>query len=136
MASTNFRIRLTSGSGTPDQPPLAAWPLIEAPPVVRYPQPSRRTGMGYPAGHIGMPYIIIGRDRIDETGTAYYNALFTTVDQAYALVRVKAYDPRSNSWKIYDGTMWRPTFSDNAIGGPWLVGYRIRISDLNEVDSW
>jgi hypothetical protein len=130
MANTNFRIRKASDSGTPAEWPEDAWPLVEAPPIVRYPIFTRHTGMGDPAGFSGLPWAEMGRDTINETGLSYWNGLYDTALSTHADVVVKLYDPHQASWQIYTGKLHRYTIGPTAIGGPWLTTFRVRITDL------
>jgi hypothetical protein len=138
MPNTNFRIAKADGSGSPLydlsgsplEPPLDAWPLVEAPPVVRYPEATRYTGQGEPAGMVGQPYTEIGRDVIGITGMTYYNALFDTASSPHADVLVKLYDPHSVSWQVYSGIAQWYTFDMPTIGPYYFTKFRMRITEL------
>lgn len=137
--ATNFRIRLAASSGTPAEPPLNAWPVgyggpaIDAPPTVNWPQPTGVDGLGRPVGIIGKPWTEFGRNRIDETGYAWYNAFYGSSSNNYAQVKVNLYDERAQGWSVWEGYMWRPTHAGPVIAGvagPEFTNFRVRITEL------
>jgi hypothetical protein len=113
MPNTNFRLTGATGvTGLPAEPPLKAWPTTEGGgSVVSYPQPTKRTGAGAPAGVIGKPWASVGRHRIGVTGLAWYHGIINAVstESSWAYVKCALYDPHSQGWNTYGGIMWRPT---------------------------
>ena len=137
MANTNFRIAGSSVSSEPSEPPVLAWPTTEGGgSVVSYPEVTRRDGLGYSCGIIGKPWSIIGRHRIGITGANFYNALFTGNVESVA-VKTKLYDPRSMTWKIYDGIAQRPTIGKPISGSAYeFRDFRMTVTNLVERSGW
>lgn len=137
-ATTNFRIGAAAVVSEPAQPLLAAWPTVEgAAPVVRYPQPTRRTGAGLPAGIVGKPWCEFGRSRVEQTGIAYYQAFFATAADESVAVKTKLYDARSGTWKIYSGIMWRPQVGKALPGSAYRFSdFKVVITELVELAGW
>ena len=140
MANTSFRIALASVTTEPTEPPLVAWPTTNEDAggsVVRYPQPTRRTGRGAPAGIIGRPSSRIGRHKIGITGLAYYNALFTGATGWGNYVKVQLYDPRSTTWRVYGGIAWRPEYGPPQPGAAYkFQNFSMTVTELQELSGW
>lgn len=135
MPNTLFRICKASSVGEPAEPPFDAWPLVEAAPVVTYPEPKSRNGLGYPARVLGLPFSNFGRDIIGVEGVDYYNDLFESTSSGSALVKVNLYDPRSVQWRVYQGVLWRPTIATAARSGTRFNQFRIAVTELTP-SSW
>lgn len=142
MATTNFRLALSTVFGEPDEPPIDAWPVgygrnqIAAPPTVIWPSPTAVDGLNRPVAAVGAPYTIFGRDRINATGYSWYNEIIGGA--AYVEVKVTLYDERTQSWTVWKGYMWQPTHSAAAVAGvdgPEYTDFRVRITGL-EPSMW
>jgi hypothetical protein len=138
MATTNFRLRAYAASGTPSEPPINAWPVgygaprVDAPPTVNWPLPTAVDGLGRPVGAIGKPSTEFGRNRIDETGYAWYNTFFSGTE-TYVQVKVNLYDERTQGWSVWTGYMWRPTRAAPVVpglAGPEYTEFRVRVTEL------
>lgn len=137
MATTDFRIQISTVLSTPAEPPLAAWPTTYAAPYVQFPKPTRANGYNRPAGIVGLPFCVFGRERISQTGLAYYNALFASGDAEYARVKARLYNSRTQTWNIYIGTLWRPEFRESASGMAYgFREFKATIVDLVKIVSW
>jgi len=145
MANTNFRIKTAVTSGTPAEPPFDAWPVgiapggIDAPPVVNYPQAVAVSLSGAPTGIFGKPWTEFGRPRINATGMAFYNNLFTSTTSGSALVKLNLLDPRTGNWTIYSGIAWRPTTAQRvlpSVSGPEFTDFRQRVTELVALSGW
>lgn len=137
MATTNFRIAVISVTSAPAEPPLYAWPTVYASPVVQYPKPTRSNGYNYPAGIVGLPFCILGREKISDQGIAYYNALFSTATSEYTRVKASLYDQRTQSWLVYTGTLWRPEHKESVPGKAyWFKDFKATIVDLKLIANW
>lgn len=135
--TTEFRISGITATVMPAQPPITAWPTVVASPIVRYPEPTRSNGYNQPAGIIGLPYCEFGRDKIRQVGIDYYSALFSSATAEYTRVKVRLYDIRSASWKVYTGTLWRPRVKDSVPGSAYTFrDFRAAIVDLVEIANW
>jgi hypothetical protein len=142
--TTEFRIHGCEEFGEPTEPPVAAWPTIDASPIVRYPVPTRKDGYGHPAGVVGLPYCEFGRSKISATGLGFYMALFgtapvypsTTLLPEYVPVRASLYDPRALAWRVFTGYLWQPTFVGSAPGAYIFRDFRAVITDIQSTFGW
>jgi len=144
-ATTYFRIKNASTSGTPAEPPIEAWPVgiapggIDAPPLVIYPVAVAMALNGKPTGVFGYPWSEFGRPRIGATGMAYYSALFSSPTASYVDVKVKLLDPHTGVWTIYSGVAHRPTLGQRVIpgpSGPEYTDFRLRVTELISLSGW
>jgi len=90
-------------------------PLIEAPPVLRYPEAMGFTGEGKPCARVGKPWAIVGRNSMNSTGFAWWSARAGTT-LVPVEVNVTLWDPRSVAWGTYTAYLdWPPKYN---IGSP------------------
>ncbi len=121
----------------PSEPPITAWPTVASSPIVRYPIPTRTNGYNQPAGIVGLPYCEFGRDKIKQEGINYYSALFSDAASEFTRVKARLYDVRSGTWKVYTGTLYRPTVRDSVPGSAYTFReFRATIVDLVEIANW
>ncbi len=137
MATTSFRIQTIALTTTPAQPPLYAWPTTFAAPFVQFPKPTRSNGYNQPAGIVGLPFVVFGREKISEAGVTFYNALFASSTAEYARVKAQLYNPRTQAWEIYTGTLWRPEFKESVSGMAYAFkDFRATVVDLVKIAGW
>ena len=127
-----FQVRI---SGTWTTPPAYAMPVWNDPrmafsAVVIYPVPSGRDGNGYPIRTELELRAQIGRPIINALGQTWW---WTTVGAGfatgYADRAISLYDPATQTWLQYYGTIWRPTYG-GGFPGEKLWDFTMQITNL------
>lgn len=121
-----------NSSDPPDdaQPAGFGSPEIQQAPIVQRNIPAARTGTGSPCQIDDELFAIIGRPIINPTGLAWYYGF--TGSNPSASVTVQLYDPVTQSWVVYSGTMWAPQYTPGGRAGSTvlLLDFSVRFTNL------
>jgi hypothetical protein len=135
--ANEFRIKQYATSGTPAQPSGEARPTIEYPPIVQYPLPLGISGLGRPVNICGLPYADVGRPWINTAGLTEWNALYPSTTAGSSAVKVALLDPRTMTWKVYSGLLFRYMLGKSARpGSHQYTNLLAHIGELEELGGW
>lgn len=132
MASTTFQVYIgTTWTTPPDdaKPAGIGNPVLDYAPVVRYNEPTYRTGNGLPAGIVTELWAEIGRPRINASGLSWWYNTVGIGENSSVYKGVALYNLRTQQWEQYYGYLWQPTFT-RGMAGLWFLDFRIRITGL------
>ena len=137
----SFMIQTSVGGITPQIPPDHAMPsstgspVMDAAPVVRWHEPTARSGTGVPVGASQEMFTTIGRSVINSSGLVWWYSTLGMYSNIWSVtVKVKLLNPTSGAWEWFSGTAWRPTFTSGQAGNK-VRDFRIHISNLAPVES-
>lgn len=102
--------------------------------TVEYPAAPDLDGAGNPAGAIGQPELVVSSSFMTGTGMAWWTAFFVdAVVETATLTGITGYNPRTNTWVKYTGTLWRPQAQCQPGSTPGLTSYsnvRIQVKNI------